>query len=53
MERDREAGRDRRRRLVEVDLVRFRGKRLASGLFRHRPVKFIFELTRRRRRAPR
>lgn len=43
--------RRRTRRIVEVDVVRFRGKKLRSGLFRHRPVKFVFDLARRRKRA--
>lgn len=37
-------------RPVEVDRVRFEGRKLASGLFRHQPVKFVFELGKRRKR---
>jgi hypothetical protein len=35
---------------VEVDRVRFEGRKLGSGLFRHRAIRFIFELGRRRRK---
>jgi hypothetical protein len=35
-------------RRPEVDLVRFESIRIAGGLWRHRAVKFVFELTRKR-----
>ena len=38
------------RKPVEVDRVRFQGRRLGSGLFRHRAIRFIFELGKHRRR---
>jgi hypothetical protein len=42
--------RERKEPPVEVDRVRFLGRRLASGLFRHRSVRFIFEIGKRRRK---
>ena len=35
-------------RRPEVDLVRFESNRIGRGLWRHRAVKFVFELTRKR-----
>ena len=34
---------------VEAALVRFERTKLPSGLYRHKPVKFIFQLAQQRR----
>lgn len=36
---------------VEADLVRFSATKLPSGLYRHRPVKFIFQIADQRRKG--
>jgi hypothetical protein len=33
-------------RRLEIDLIRFEATRLPSGLFRHDPVKYVFQLSR-------
>jgi len=35
---------------VEVDVIRFDVSKLESGLFRHVPIKYVFELSRREER---
>jgi hypothetical protein len=32
-------------RRVEVDLIRFEATKLPSGLYRHQPAKFVFQLS--------
>jgi len=34
---------------VEADLVRFEAERLPSGMYRHNPAKFIYEIARKQR----
>ena len=34
---------------VEADVVRFEVEKLPSGLFRHSPAKFVFEISRQER----
>jgi carboxyl-terminal processing protease len=38
-------------RRLEIDLIRFEATRLPTGLYRHNPVKWIFEISRHRQRA--
>jgi hypothetical protein len=47
-EEPREEGMPRR---LEIDLIRFQATRLPSGLYRHQPVKWIFEISRHQRLA--